>query len=205
MFCRCKPIITFEYLDITCSVGERDEYYADEYIRIHFSQMPDKNDAEKKIRFYEDGGIVSVDYEWNGSTVSLRPRLHWQKGQYYSVDMQGVMRMEDERTYTARLYRSFIYWEQGNALDLVSNEFNGNTLTLQFSKPVLVTSFGVKFILTPFIEYRTDFSDDGSTVIITPKNGWSVNTTYSWAIKNLISGDGYLMNIYLLSLNLTMK
>jgi hypothetical protein len=193
LLCHCKPLITFEYLDITCSIREKEEYYADEYISIHFSCMPDKNDVERKIRFYEDGSVISVDYNWDGSTVSVSPHLPWQKGQHYSLDLQGALKMEDERTYTARLYRSFIYGERGNSFELVSNEFNGNALTLLFSKPVLITSFGEKFNLTPFTEYRTDFSGDGSTVIINPKNRWLANTTYSWTVKNIISSDGYLM------------
>jgi hypothetical protein len=193
LLCYCKPIITFEYLDITCSIGEKQEYYADEYVLINFSHKPDKNDAEKRIRLYEDGSVVSVDYNWNGSSVSLRPHLHWRKGQFYSIDLQGVLKMDDGRAYTAHLYRTFIYGDKDNSFELLSNELHENILTFQFSKPVLITSFNERFSLIPFAEYRTDFSDDGSTVTIGPKNGWSSNTTYIWSVRNMISTDGYLM------------
>jgi len=193
VLCCCKPLITFEYLDITCSIGETQEYYFNENILIHFSHLPDQKDVEKKIRFYENGNIASIDYNWYGSTVSLRPHLPWQKGQYYSLDLQSALKMNDERAYTARLYRTFIYGEQGNSFELSVNEFHKNVLTLQFTKPVLITSFIEKFSITPHTEYDIDFSDDGKSVAINPKNRWSANTTYSWTIKNMVSTDGYLM------------
>jgi hypothetical protein len=193
LLCYCNPFITFEYLDITCSIGEKQDYYADEYVHINFSHKPDKHDVEKKIHLYADGSTVMVDYEWNDSSVSLRPHLLWQKGQFYSLDLQGALKMDDERTYTARLYRTFTYGEEGNAFELLSDELHENILTFQFSKPVLITSFYEKFSLTPFADYHTDFSIDGNIVTISPKNGWSSNTIYSWSIKNMISTDGYLM------------
>jgi len=189
----CKPLLTFIYLDISCSIGEKEEYYTDEYIRIHFSCMPDKNDVEKRIRFYEDSSNVSIDFEWSNSTVSIRPHLSWQKGQFYTLDLQGAIKMDDGRTYTARLYRTFIYGEQGNEFELASDQFSQDTLILNFSKPVAINSFLDKFSITPFVDYYTDFSDNGRTVTIRPKNKWTLNTTYTWTIKNIISTDGYLL------------
>jgi hypothetical protein len=192
LLCCCK-LFTFEYLEITCSIEENQDYYNYEKILIQFSIMPDKNDVEKKLRFLEDGSTILVDYDWSDSTVAIRPRLPWQKGQLYTIDLQGALRMDDGRTYTASLYRRFTYGEQGNSFELVSDKFQDNIFTLQFSKPVLITSFEERFSLTPFAEYHTEFSNDGSTVIINPPNNWSVNTTYLWTIRNMVSKDGYLM------------
>jgi len=191
--CACKPLITFEYLEITCSVEERQFYYFEEYIHIYFSHKPDKNDVEKKIRLYEDGSAIMLDYTWNGQAITLRPYFNWQKGQSYSLELQGMLKMDDNRTYTAHLYRSFIYGEDGNSFELILNDLHDDILTFQFSKPVLITSFNERFIITPFAEYNTDFTENNSTIIISPKSGWSSNTTYSWSIKNMISADGYLM------------
>ena len=192
LFCCCK-LITFEYLDIICSIDEKHDYYADENIIIHFSILPDKDDTENKIRLYEDGSTVTVDYNWNGSTVSLQPRLSWQKGQFYTLELQDALRMDDGRTYIASLYRRFTYGEQGKSFELLSNDFHENIFTLKFSKPVSIVSFSERFSLSPSTAYHTEFSDNGSTIIISPNNGWSSNTTYLWTIKNMISTDGYLM------------
>jgi len=189
----CCNLFTFESLEITSSVGENQNYFAGERIFLHFSIMPNKDDIERRLRLLEGGSSVLVDFDWNGSTAGIRPRLPWQKGQLYSLDLQGVVRMEDGRTYTASLYRRFIYGEQGNIFELLSNTFEDNILTLQFSRPVLITSFHERFSLSPFAEHHTDFYGDGSTVIISPRNNWGVNATYLWTIRNMISADGYLM------------
>jgi hypothetical protein len=193
VLCSCKPLFTFAYLDISCSLGEKQEYCADEKIQIRFSFMPNVNEVESKIRFYEDGSNVLLDFEWHNSTVLIRPHLPWQKGQSYALDLQGAIKMEDGRAYTARLYRTFIYGEQGNEFELASNELSQDKLTFNFSKPVSINSFLDKFSLSPFADCHTDFSNNGSTVTISPKNNWTSNTAYTWTIKNIVSADGYLM------------
>jgi len=189
----CNVFITFEYLEITCSAGVNQNYYYNETVDIHFSHLPDKNDVERKIRFLEDGSTILADYIWQDSVLSIRPRIQWQKGQFYSIDLQGALKMDDGRTYTASLYRNFIYGEQGNSFELLLYEFNENIFTLQFSKPVSIISFEERFSIMPFSEYNTDFQGDGSTVIISPRNSWAVNTAYLWTIRNMVSKDGYLM------------
>ena len=192
LFCYCN-IITFEYLDVTSSIEEHQDYFYDERIYIHFSVMPDKNDVERRISLTEDGSVVTLVYDWQGSALSIRPLLPWQRGQHYSLNLNGVIRMEDGRTYTVRFHRTFTYGERNNVFKLVSNEFNNDVLTLQFSKPVLITSFEENFSLAPFTGYRADFYNDGSTVIISSNNGWAANTAYFWTIRNMISTSGYLM------------
>ena len=194
LFAGCKPLITFEYLDINCSIGEKQDYFADEKIKISFSCMPDTNDVQKKIHLYEDSGIVSADFEWAGSIIYIYPHKPWQKGQFYTLDLHGTLKMLDGRTYTAELFRTFIYGSTDNDFELSSHEFNQNLLSLDFSKPVSIDSFLEKFYLSPFADYRIDFSADNCTAIVSPKNGWAVNTAYTWTVKNMISADGYLMN-----------
>lgn len=193
LLCSCKPIITFEYLEITCSINDKYDYYFGESIQINFSILPDKNDFERKFRFFEDKNTASVNFNWDGSTVFIQPILSWQKGQFYSLDLQGTLKMADGRIYSTSVYRSFIYGEPENSFDLLSHEFNESTFIIQFSKPVSIISFEEGFSITPFADYHSEFLDDGSTVIIRPKNGWFINTTYLWTIRNMVSTDGYLM------------
>ncbi|GHV96649.1 hypothetical protein AGMMS50293_29690 [Spirochaetia bacterium] len=187
------PIITFEYLDTACSVGKSQDYFAEDYITITFSQQPDIHDTESKLRFYENNGVVRIDTVWEGATVRLRPHVLWQKGQTYSLDLQGLLKMEDGRTYTVSLYRDFIYGESGNDFTLSSWEFKNNILSFVFSHPVSITSFEEKFAFTPFADYKTTFSDNNTTVAIDAHNGWAINTTYSWSIKEMVNAAGYLM------------
>jgi hypothetical protein len=190
----CTPVITFEYLDLSCSVAEGQDYYYADYVTFNFSQKPDYNDIEKKIRFQENDSAIVFDKKWDGSTLSIRPHLLWQKGRSYSVDLQGIIRMDDGRSYTAGIYRTFMYGERGNEFELIANDFANNILTFSFSAPVLVTSFNEKFTLAPFTEYDADFSPGMKEVRVSPKDGWTLNAAYSWEINNMISAHGYIMN-----------
>ncbi|GHV89516.1 hypothetical protein AGMMS50268_00190 [Spirochaetia bacterium] len=193
LLCTGCPLVTFEYLDITCSVAEGDAYFGEEYIRIGFSQEPDKGETERKIQLNENTAAAPMDFYWEGSAFFVRPKASWQKGQYYSLALETSLRMNDGRTYTARLLRSFIYGEPGNEPELISGKFEAGSLVLSFSRPLLITSFNEKFSLSPFADYYTDFSDDNKRVIISPKNGWQVNTAYTWLVKDMVSSAGYLM------------
>ncbi|GHT92875.1 hypothetical protein FACS1894140_5520 [Spirochaetia bacterium] len=193
VFIGCDTLVSFEYLDLNCSVAEGDDYFSGEYIRLDFSQRPDRDDTEKHIQLTEDTASVPVDSYWDGSSLFLRPRTLWQKGQHYSLTLETTLRMEDNRTYTVKLLRSFIYGEPGNKFELASGKFESGSLVLIFSKPPVITSFNEKFSLSPFTDYHTDFIDGGKTVIITPKNGWQVNTSYTWLVRDMVSSDGYLM------------
>jgi hypothetical protein len=192
LFLGC-PAVTFEYLDLSCSIGSDQDYFFEDYIQIKFSQTPDKNEAENKIQLYEGTGIVLAEFIWQSNVLLIQPKSSWQKGQFYSLNLEGSLRMENGSHYTVYLFRSFIYGQRGNDFELISSGFERDILTFVFSKPVLITSFMENFTLTPFTEYITTFSDDGAAVTIAPKNNWSENNVYAWTIKNMLSNDRYLM------------
>ncbi|GHV55844.1 hypothetical protein AGMMS49579_19570 [Spirochaetia bacterium] len=186
-------MVSFEHLDLTCSLSERDDYFSGVYIGIGFSQRPDRDDTEKRIQMTENTASVPMDFYWEDSTIFVRPKTPWQKGQRYSLALETTLRMEDNRTYTVKLLRSFIYGEPGNEFELVSGKFESGSLILKFSQPPVITSFNEKFSLSPFADYHTDFLNDNKTVIIKAKNNWQVNTTYTWIVKDMVSSRGYLM------------
>jgi hypothetical protein len=193
LMCMGCAMVIFEYLDITCSVAGGDDYFSGEYIRIGFSQRPDRDDTEKQIRLTENNLSVPPDLYWDGSSIFVRPKTPWQKGQRYSLALETSLRMEDNRTYTVKLLRSFIYGEPGNEFELVSGNFESGSLILVFSSPPVITSFNEKFSLSPYTDCYTDFLNDGNTVKITPKNDWQVNTSYTWLVRDMVSSAGYLM------------
>jgi hypothetical protein len=187
------PLVTFEYLDVSCSVRENQDYFNEEYILLSFSQKPDKKNIEDQIQFQAGNRAAAVKFIWQGSDLLVRPEIPWSKGQLYRFSLEGIVRMEDGRDYTVRVLRTFHYGEAGNIFELISSTPGGNTLVFSFSRPVLVTSFNEKFSLSPYSDCHVDFSSDKTIVTVIPKNGWAANTIYQWSVKELISGDGYFM------------
>jgi hypothetical protein len=187
------PLVSFDYLDISCSVSEGEAYFTGDHIRIGFSRSPDREDAEQQIRFYEKGAVVEVLLSWEGASLLVRPEKPWQKGQSYSFSLEGSLRMEDGGSYTVRLYRAFTYGGKEDSFELIDTSFTGDTLSLVFSRPPLITSFNENFSLSPSAEYLAEFFPGTSTVKIRPRETWRLDVSYLWEVKNMISADGWLM------------
>jgi hypothetical protein len=134
-----------------------------------------------------------MDLYWEESDLFVRSKTPWQKGQHYSLALEGSLRMADNRTYTVSLLRVFTYGDPGNEFTLVSGGIENGALIFVFSSPPLITSFNEKFTLSPFAEYHTGFNDNGKIITISPKPRWPVNTMYTWQIKDMVSAGGYLM------------
>jgi hypothetical protein len=186
------PLVSFEYLDISCSISGGADYFDGDLIRIGFSQAPDKDDVERQFKFYEKGAAAETVLSWEGSSLLVRPKNPWLKGQSYSLSLEGSLRMEDGRTYTARFYRAFIYGG-ADSFELTGSTFAANVLSLVFSKPPLITSFNEKFSLSPTANYRVNFFPETCTVSIAPRESWGPNVSYAWEVKNMESADGWLM------------
>jgi hypothetical protein len=186
------PLVSFEYLDISCSISSGAEFFDGDLIRIGFSQVPDKGDVERQFKFYEKGASAETVLSWEGSNLLVRPKIPWRKGQSYSLSLEGSLLMAGGETYTARFYRAFIYGGEGS-FELISSSFAGDVLSLVFSKPPLITSFNENFSLSPTLDYRANFSPGAYTVSIAPKEAWRPNVSYSWEIKDMLSEDGWLM------------
>jgi hypothetical protein len=187
------PVVSFDYLDVSCSISERDAYFAGDHIRIGFSREPDRGDAERQIKFYEKGAVAETVFVWEGTSLLVRPKKPWQKGQSYSLSLEGGLLMEDGGTYTVRLYRAFSYGGPEDSFELLSSSFAEDKLTLVFSKPPLITSFNGNFSLSPGVEYLAEFFPDSSTVRVRPRDGWGIDVSYAWEVKNMVSADGWLM------------
>jgi hypothetical protein len=185
------PLASFEYLEISCSVPEGGNYYFSETVRLEFSIMPDRGETERNLILHEGGLSRTPIFTWDGRTLFIKPLTGWQKGEYYSINLEGQLRMEDGRSYTARMLRVFIYGQEGNEFTLVSSAMENNCLTFNFSKAPRITSFNEHFLLSPSTEYFCDFL--GKTVRIQPKKPWQINTLYTWTIKDMESEDNYLM------------
>jgi hypothetical protein len=187
----CTPPLSFEYLDISCSVGEGQQYYQGETVALDFSITPGRGETERSIVLTEGGLSRSPVFTWEGRTLHIRPLTGWKKGEHYGLSLDGKIPMEDGRTYTARVLRGFIYGLEGNEFTLVSSAMEHDSLVFRFSKTPDVTSFATLFSLNPGMDYYCDFL--GAEVRITPKSPWQINTLYTWTIKGIASGDGYLM------------
>jgi hypothetical protein len=187
------PVVSFDYLDISCSIAEGETHFTGDHIRIDFSREPDRGDTERQVKFYEKGAVAETVFVWEGASLLIRPEKPWQKGQSYSLSLEGSLRMDGGGIYTVRLSRSFTYGGRGDSFELLSSSFSGDTLTLVFSKPPLITSFNEEFSLSPGTEYLAEFSPAGSTVTVRPRDTWGLDVSYAWEVKNMVSADGWLM------------
>lgn len=186
-------LLTWEYLEIGCCLKENQGYFSEQEIRLDFSHKPDRDHLAQRLQLLAGRQTVSAVSRWEGRTLFLRPEVSWQKGREYTLNLEGSIRMDDGRTYQARFYRRFIYGEEGMDFELLSWTADEDALTFLFGKPVSITSFNDKFSLLPFEERTVDFSPDGKTVTITPKNGWGINRVYTWVIRDVLAADGYIM------------
>ncbi|MDR0443084.1 MAG: Ig-like domain-containing protein [Treponema sp.] len=186
-------LLTWEYIDISCTVEQNQDYCLDEYVGIIFSIEPDKAEIERKIGFLAGNSTVPVKGHWTDKTYFIKPETSWQKGELYSINLEGSFTMADGRSYTIYLYRKFIHGKKNKDFELQAHNFAGDYLELVFNKPVQITSFNDNFTLTPSIDRNVNFLDGNKRVRITPGNKWSVNAIYAWSVRKLISHDGYLM------------
>jgi hypothetical protein len=184
-------VVSFDYLDVSCSIPEDEAYFTGDRIRIDFSRNPDREDAERQIKFLEKGAVAETVFAWEGASLLVKPKKPWQKGQSYSLSLEGSLLMDDGGIYTVRFYRAFSYG--GEVFELLDSSFAGDTLSLVFSKPPLVTSFNEKFSLSPAAEYLAEFSPAGATVTVRPREAWGLDVSYLWEVKNMVSADGWLM------------
>jgi hypothetical protein len=184
-------LISFEYLDIDCSVREEEQYYEGQTVDLSFSLMPDREETERFLVLNEGGLSATPECTWSGKTLRLKPMAGWKKGEHYRVSLEGPLPMEDGRTYTAKVLRSFIYGAAGNDFLLAGSSVEDRRLIFNFSKAPKITSFNQQFTLSPSTEYLCNFS--GTTVTLEPKTPWQVNTLYTWSIKGMESLDGYIM------------
>jgi hypothetical protein len=187
----CTPLVSFEYLDISCSVGQGEQYYAGETVRLDFSIMPSKGETERTLGLNEGGLSRSPVFTWEGKTLHVRPLTGWKKGEYYRISLEGKLPMEDGRVYTAQVLREFIYGLEGNEFTLRSSAMEEGNLIFRFSKVPGITSFTAQFSLNPGMDYFCDFL--GEEVRILPRSPWQANTLYNWTIKEMESADGYIM------------
>jgi hypothetical protein len=184
-------LVSFEYLDITCSVPGEELYYSGQTIDLTFSIMPNQQETERFLVLNEGGLNTTPEFTWAEKTLRIKPFAGWKKGEHYGLTLEGVLSMEDGRTYTAKVLRSFIYGVKGNDFFLTGSSVEDRRLIFNFSKEPKITSFNQQFTLSPSTEYFCDFT--GETVTIQPKTAWQVNTLYSWSIKGMESLDGYIM------------
>jgi hypothetical protein len=188
---RCKPLLSFEYLDVSCSAGPGEQYYFEETVALDFSIMPGRDEAERALVLTEGGLSRSPVFRWEGRTLRVKPLTGWKKGEHYGIGLEGQLPMEDGRIYTVRLLRNFIYGPAGKEFTLVSSAAEDGRLVFVFSQVPGVTSFSSRFSLSPGTEYFCDFL--GKEIRILPKSPWRANTLYRWTIGGMESEEGYVM------------
>jgi hypothetical protein len=174
---RCTPPVSFEYLDISCSAGQGEQYYFGETAALDFSIMPDKGETERNLILTEGGLSRGPVFNWEGRTLHVKPLTGWKKGEHYGISLEGRLLMEDGRTYSAGIIRNFIYGHMGNEFTLDYSAMEDNKLIFSFSKVPGVTSFDSQFSLSPGVEYFCDFL--GREIQILPKSPWQANTAGS--------------------------
>jgi hypothetical protein len=187
----CTPPVSFEYLDISCSVGQGRQYYFEETLALDFSIMPNRGETERNLILSEGDLSRAPIFTWEGRTLHIKPLTGWKKGEHYGISLEGKLPMEDGRIYTVQLIRNFIYGLEGNEFTLDYSSAEDNRLIFIFSKVPGVTSFSGQFSLIPSVEYFCDFL--GTEIRILPKSPWQANTLYRWSITGMESEDGYIM------------
>jgi hypothetical protein len=184
-------LISFEYLDISCSVEQGEPYYAGETVRLEFSIAPDPGETERNLTLSEGGVSRQAVFSWEGRNLDIKPLTGWKKGEHYRLSLEGKLRMKDGRRYTTEILREFVYGHGGKEFTLDSSATEGDCLVFTFSREPGITSFTGLFALSPNTEYICEVR--GKTVRVQPASSWRINTVYTWTIRGMESADGYSM------------
>lgn len=190
--------ITFERLHIRTNVSEYGCILNEPSIRVDFSIEPVHRSIEEITALKAANKAVQADFEWNGSSLYIKPHKGWEKGRAYTLTLDGNAEMKDKRFYKVFSDNYFYYGSTTDYLILQSYEpqkeatiQNKEPLVLLFNKSVNRNSFHDVFNITPSLAYSVLFEENDTKITITPQNTWPINGVYTWSIKNLKAKDGY--------------
>ncbi|MDR1893337.1 MAG: Ig-like domain-containing protein [Spirochaetales bacterium] len=187
-------LISFDYLSLTSPLAPGEEWFEGEYLILDFSILPDKEDVENQIQLKTQGSSLDPLFEWQGLRLLIRPFQSWKPGQAYTCALEGSLKMQDQRTYGVRFFRSFRYGQPNQDLRLDSWTVEPQALILVFNKPPSISSFNEKFSILPGIDKITEVSADRRTLTLRIQNGWKANAFYTFTLSELAADDGFLMD-----------
>lgn|GEM_PF-1489769 len=205
IFLSSCSLINFEELDISSNVSENQMYFNENNVRLYFSIEPDKTVLKSLLSLRKNDSVIGSEISWTGSICSIQPKEGFKKNTAYRVSINGRCRTHDDRYYNIKFERSFIYGTDNDLFLLISikepktDSAAGNTaspsetsaLELNFNRSVDIADFENNFSVTPFIQLKKEYEENDTKIIIKPQTDWSVNTYFTWSIKNLKSADGY--------------
>lgn len=194
-------IISFEELEVNCNLPETISFFEDDYIIINFSIVPNYYSVESNLNLQIDGKNVKTEKIWMNNCCYIKPTEGWTYGKDYAFSISSnAIQMADGRTYSISLFRSFHYGSVAKKLQLVSCSIpqdsivNSDTpLIFSFNYPVDISSFEKYFVITPSIKKQINYSNENTTVSITPLENWETNKVYSWKISDVKSKNNYPM------------
>ena len=188
--------INFENLECDVSIQENQRFFEDDYIIISFNYSLVRNEFESLISLQKDGKTNNIDVIWESSKCKIKPTEGWKLGKKYKLTIDGNARTEKAGVHSVSISRIFTYGNEKQLFFLNSISVNEGTIlknkepiTFDFSKKISQTSFETNFSISPSIEVYKEYLDN--KVIVTPLNGWGINTYYNWTVSNVLSEDGY--------------
>ena len=189
-------VLSFEELEASVSVGERQNYYAQKYVAFNFSIGVNTSQAQTIFALKEDGSAAEADFIWAEKAFLVQARGGFKKGRKYSVSLNGGLLTNDGRTYSVALFREFVYGEESEIFCVKKVEepqkvgSPKGALAITFNKAVDAAVFEREFNLSPSLEVKKSYSADMKRVEIVPADKWKANLYYTWRLGKTRSKDG---------------
>lgn len=199
LFLSSCSIISFEKITIECYPSERDAIINNEdSLRFTISPAPDRKTVERIFILELNDETIAGDFLWESNTFTFRPLQGWRWGERYTYGFEGEIKTEGDLEFSVIKTNTFYVEFNEPPLSITSfSPINENStgvwdaLTINFNKPVNPNSFLLEFNLTPGTDHTIEWIEDNTTVIITPKDRWDVNTRYKWGItRDLLAENG---------------
>lgn len=189
-------IFSFEELCASVSVGEAENFYAEEFVAINFSLPVNQALVENGLVVKEDGKSCEAEFSWNGNSCLVRAAGGYKKGFKYGLSLNGAVLTNDGRSYSVSIFREFIFGLESELFfaktveEPKANEGRGAPLAFVFNKPVDPAVFEREFSVSPSLELKKEFLDKNERVEIYPADKWKANTVYEWKLCGARSLDG---------------
>lgn len=194
-------LFSFELIKLDISLSDDCEYFSDEYVEVNSNFDLDKKLFEEIVSIKKDNQSDEINFIWlDSKTLHVMPVNKWQKGCKYNLTIKGKCKTLSDGSFDVYESRNFYYGNEDDMFFLVSFPSDAlisldDAITFEFNKAVNQSSFIKNFNISPYSSYKTQFTEDGKSIVIFPEKQWDINTNYLWELpQEIISIDNYKLN-----------
>jgi hypothetical protein len=180
-------LINLEPVTVEFSVVEGEVLDSRETeLRLTFPAHPDEASARAALSVRSARGAADGDISLEENDLVFTPKKPWNPAERYEVGLSGKLRLDDGREAELELSRSFYALRTGPGPRLLShtpadgeNLETGGSILLEFSEAMDRSSVEGALSLSPGVECRYEWDDEGTRLSVFPRQSLSALTLYT--------------------------